>query len=318
MARSICRTAALAGIFVALLGCTPDAQVGGPREAAAADAPSGARKIAELTGLNGPEAVLYDPDQDLYFISNIVGFGSIKDGAGYIARVGAADLKQVQVFVQSGSNGVTLHAPKGMALQGDTLWVADIDAVRGFHRRTGAPLATVDLSAQNAMLLNDLTVGPDGTIYVTDTGIVMDTAGVIYRDASKIFRIAPDGTASLLPGSATIKHPNGIVWDARGNRLVVVNFPSFSSEVYALQGSSLQVLARGHGRFDGVVALPDGGLLVTAWSDSSVHLVSSRGNQRIIGGLSQPAALGLDSRRRRIAVPLVMINRVEFWALPDG
>jgi hypothetical protein len=36
---------------------------------------------------------------------------------------------------------VTLHAPRGMSIVGDTLWVADADAVRGFDRRSGAPLA---------------------------------------------------------------------------------------------------------------------------------------------------------------------------------
>ena len=317
--RSIYRAAVLAGIIVALAACTSEGgSIGSPREAKAADASSAARKIGEIAGLDGPEAVLYDPDQDIYFISNIVGFGSIKDGAAYIARASGADLKQLEVFIQSGSNDVTLHAPKGMALQGDTLWVADIDVLRGFHRRTGALLATVDLSAQGAMLLNDLTLAPDGRIYVTDTGITMDTAGVVYRQASKIFVVGPDGAPAVLRQSSEIKHPNGIVWDSKGSRLVVVNFPHFSSEVYALQGNQSQVLARGHGRFDGVVALPDGGLLVTSWSDSSVHLVSPNGNQRIIRGLSQPAALGLDARRRRIAIPLVMVNRVEFWALPPS
>ena len=33
----------------------------------------------------------------------------------------------------------SLDAPKGMAIVGDTLWVADIDAVRGFNRKTGGP-----------------------------------------------------------------------------------------------------------------------------------------------------------------------------------
>src|SRR5256886_13499427 len=33
-------------------------------------------------------------------------------------------------FIEGGHNGVTLHAPKGLALLGDTLWVADIDVVR--------------------------------------------------------------------------------------------------------------------------------------------------------------------------------------------
>src|SRR5690606_29648988 len=98
-----------------------------------------ARRIAVVRGFSGPEAVRYDPRQDVYFVFNSVGVGSVKDGNGYISRVSAADLR-VETFVQSGRGGAVLHAPKGIALQGDTLWVADIDALRGFDRRTGAPL----------------------------------------------------------------------------------------------------------------------------------------------------------------------------------
>ena len=46
-------------------------------------------------------------------------------------------------FIVGGVNGVQLDAPKGMALQGDTLWVADITNVRGFNRKTGVPVASI-------------------------------------------------------------------------------------------------------------------------------------------------------------------------------
>src|SRR2546422_7709536 len=41
-------------------------------------------------------------------------------------------------FIEGGHSGVTLNAPKGLAIRGDTLWVADIDVVRAFDARTGA------------------------------------------------------------------------------------------------------------------------------------------------------------------------------------
>lgn len=71
-----------------------------------------------------------------------------------------------------------LNAPKGMAVQGDTLWVADIDVVRGFNRETGAPLRTITFPMP-VTLLNDIAVAPDGTMYVTATGIAMTDKGVL-------------------------------------------------------------------------------------------------------------------------------------------
>lgn len=54
---------------------------------------------------------------------------------------------------------------------GDTLWVADIDAMRAFNKRTGAVIATVDLRPRGAVFLNDVAAGPDGALYITDTGL---------------------------------------------------------------------------------------------------------------------------------------------------
>ena len=70
---------------------------------------------------------------------------------------------------------MTLNAPKGMAIVGDTLWVADIDAVRGFNRKSGALVANI--AVPGAKFLNDVTAGPDG-LYITDTGIHIGAGGM--------------------------------------------------------------------------------------------------------------------------------------------
>lgn len=292
--------------------------------AQARDTPPAARKVHVVQGLGFPESVRYDPEQDVYFISNMTGPGSLKDGNGLIVRVRAGDLQQPAPFVEGGRGGAVLDAPKGMALQGDTLWVADIDVLRGFHRRTGAPLATIDLEPHGAVLANDVAVGPDGRLYVTDTGIAMTDKGVMYRGGDKIFVIGPGRAVSLLAEGRDLGRPNGITWDPDGGRWIVVSFDPFRSEVYAIapgqdvpRGQEARtVLLRGLGKFDGVERLADGRLLVTCWADSSVHLLDGQRDQRIIRGLWQPADLGVDTRRNRVAIPLVLQGRVEIWELP--
>jgi hypothetical protein len=118
-------------------------------------APEGA--VAFVRGFTGPEAVRYDPDQDVYFVSNF-GDGNLeaRDNNGFIARMTPEGAIEAMRFIAGGANGVTLHSPRGMTIVGDTLWVADADAVRGFHRRTGAPLATADFSAHDLGFLNDV------------------------------------------------------------------------------------------------------------------------------------------------------------------
>ena len=278
---------------------------------------SGAHRVGAIDGFRQPESVKYDSAQDVFFVSNMYGEGSGKDGKGYIVRFNAADLGGMAIFVESGRNGVTLDAPKGLALHGDTLWVADIDVLRAFDRHSGAPLGTIDLRPYHAVLLNDIAVGPDGTLHVTDSGIIMSDKGVLYPRGDKIFVIGPGRSVSVAAEGDSLHVPNGITWDAARRRWLVVSFDPFHSDVYVPHGDSARtVLATGSGRFDGIEVLADGRILVTCWTDSSVHVFTRRRDEKIIGHLPMPADLGVDTRRNRIAVPLVNRSRVEIWSLP--
>src|SRR5688572_13485920 len=122
----------------------------------------------ELPGFDTPESAVHDAVDDVYLVSNIGGAPLAKDGDGYIARV-RPDGSMTRHWIRGGEGGVTLHAPKGLAIAGDVLWVADIDVMRRFHRRTGSPLG--DVEVPGATFLNDVSALPDGTIYCTDTGL---------------------------------------------------------------------------------------------------------------------------------------------------
>ena len=89
--------------------------------------------------------------------ANINGSPVAKDGNGYISRLKGDGTSTRSSSSSAASNGVQLDAPKGMALQGDTLWVADITTVRGFNRQTGAPVASV--AVKGSKFLNDVAVG---------------------------------------------------------------------------------------------------------------------------------------------------------------
>jgi SMP-30/Gluconolactonase/LRE-like region len=311
MAHPLRRPLRIAITFCALAACGT---------AEARDTAGGARKLHVIQGFGFPESVRYDSAQDVYFVSNMAGPGSLEDGNGFIVRISAGDLRRPEVLIEGGRNGVTLDAPKGMALHGDTLWVTDIEVLRGFDRRTGAPLTSIDLRPHGAVLLNDVAVGPDGSLHVTDTGIAMTDKGVMYRGGDKIFIVGPDRSVSLLAEGRDLGRPNGITWDPDGRRWIIVSFDPFRSEVYAIRpgASTRTILARGQGKFDGVERLADGRLLVTCWTDSSLHVIAGGRDERIIRDLWQPADLGVDTRRQRVAIPLVLQGRVEIWELPPS
>jgi len=278
---------------------------------AASSAPQ-ATRLATVDSLENPEAVRWDPDLELWFVSNVNGAAGTKDNNGYITRLkpdGAIDSLK---FVAGGRRGVRLNAPKGIAIVGDTLWVADIDAVRGFNKRTGAPIASVNVPG--AKFLNDVATGPDG-IYVTDTGVLFSADGKMsHPGPDRVFKIAGRkvSTAVTLAGQLG---PNGLTWDSAGSRFIIVPFAGKTAMTWAPGDSAAQPLAETAGKLDGIEALGGGRYLVTGWTDSSLSLLADGRVTKIAGNLPSPADLGIDRARGRVAVPLLMENRVELLEL---
>lgn len=279
-----------------------------------------ARKVATVEGFYGPEAARYDADQDAWFVSNMLGAGSTRDGQGYIVRLEGGSVGTASMWIQSGHKGVYLDAPKGIAFQGDTLWTADIDVVRGFDKRTGAPVGAIDFRPYGAVLLNDLAVGPDGTMYVTDTGIEMTDIGVLHPGGDKIFVVSPGRRVSVLTSGNQLARPNGVVWDPASKQWAVVGFDPFDSPLYipARGNAAPRILAHGKGRFDGLQTLGDGRFLVSGWSDSALMVVGNGESVRLVRGLTSPAAIGVDMKRHLVAIPEAIMGRVSFWELPAG
>jgi sugar lactone lactonase YvrE len=277
-----------------------------------------ARFVRGLGGFQGPESVKYDAEQDVFFISNQTGAGSAKDGNGYIARVSASDPDKSSVFVESGRNGAVLDSPKGITLHGDTLWTADIDKLRAFDRHTGAPLATIDFAPVGAVQLNDLMIAPDGSIRVTDTGIIMGRDGVVHQGPDRIFSVGPGAAIRIVVEDNALQMPNGIAWDSAGRRWIVVSFAPYLGQILAMpeSGSTRQVLHRSAwGNFDGVEVLPNGTILYASWRDSAVHVLEQGRERRLVSQVPEPADIGIDTRRNRLAIPLATLGQVQLWDL---
>ena len=284
-------------------------------ESAAARAPAAPARVVATSGFSTPESVLYDEASDMYFVSNINGNPSQKDGNGFISRLrgedGAVDSLR---FITGGRDGVTLNAPKGMALVGDTLWVADIDALRAFDRTTGRPIASVTFATPRAEFLNDVAAGPDG-IYVTDTGIRFAADGAMsHPGTDRIYRLA-GRTVSVAFQSDSLGRPNGIAWDRARNRFVLAPFGAPAVSGWAPGDSMPARMASGPGGYDGVVVTSNGRVLVSSWTDSTVHVVEGETMRRLVTGMPAPADLGYDARRNRVAIPLFNDNRVEIWTI---
>ena len=311
----VTKTFAALILSVTLIGCPADRAADSTLRGAAVDVPIPMRDapppvLSIITRLRGPESAIHDPAQDVYFITNLHGGLQTIDNNGFITRVDAKTLDVQLKWIEGGRNGVTLDAPKGMAIVGETLWVADIKGVRKFDRRTGEPRGVVTLPG--ATLINDLTT--DGTsVYVSDTGLRVAPGGTFYETGTDaIWKITNDRPEKIAAG-AQLLHPNGI--EFVDGKVWAVSFGP--NELYAVDEGKAKTLAHlPDGQLDGVVRLDDGSVLISSWGGEGIYRgVPGMRFDPILTGMDTPADIGYDSKRHRLLVPNSGANQVTIHAV---
>src|SRR5688572_19892797 len=117
---------------------------------------TGAATAAEdwrLGGFNTPESALWDAANNRVIVSNIVGDAMQADGNGMLSTV-SPDGTMIDAEWVTG-----LDAPKGSAIGGNRLYVADLTKLRIVDLASGI-YETIDVPG--AVFLNDVTVADDG------------------------------------------------------------------------------------------------------------------------------------------------------------
>jgi sugar lactone lactonase YvrE len=278
-----------------------------------AESRSSPTDVGTTQGLQTPAAARYDPQLDVFFVSNINGHPTRKDNNGWIGRVSAAQPGRAEIFVAGGQDGVYLHAPKGMAIQGDTLWVADIDILRGFNKYTGKFVAAVGFWSKDVRMLNDVAIGSDDALYITDTGVRYDAAGNMETGGDRVYRLAGRAMTEEVKGEM-LAQPNGIAFDSANTRFILAPFAGKQLQTWR-PGALPEPFVSGPGTYDGV-EIVNGRVYVTSWADSSVHVVENGAMRPLIRNLPSPADIGVDTRRGVLAVPLLNSGVVKYYKLP--
>ena len=278
--------------------------------------PSVPTRLAVVEGFAIPESARYDPERDRYFISNVNAHATASDNNGFISLLGSDGTLVERQFIAGGKNGVTLHGPKGMAIVGRDLVVTDVTVLRRFDRSTGKPGAVVDFAPYGALFLNDVTAAPDGTLYVSDTSLVFPPTGNPTRGKTdRVYRVSPKGEVSIAVADARLEGPNGVFWDTRANHLLIASI--MGKHIYRwTSGGGLHQLATGPGGYDGVERLDDTTILVSSQDLPGLMALTASGLAPLIPDVSDVADIGVDSTRRRVAIPRLDPNVVELWQLP--
>jgi hypothetical protein len=276
--------------------------------------PTGDELVLDSAGFDTPESVLYDPTADVYLVSNIGGSPTDKDDNAFISRVDPTGKVELR-WIDSAHSDVELDAPKGSAILGDLLYVADIDVVRMFDRTSGGTRG--EIAIPGASFLNDVAASGD-TIWVTDTGVKAGAGGLEPSGTDAVYTIdTKDGNkVTKVVSGKELGNPNGIA--VSGDRVAVVTFGS--GEMYDLVQkdggwSTDRHVKLPKGQLDGIVILGDR-TLVSSWEGQAVYAVGADGKAaELFTGLEAPADIGFDTKRHRLLIPLFTKSSVTIRAV---
>lgn len=254
---------------------------------------SQAHGLAPFNGLLTPESVIQAADGKLY-VSEINEFG--KEGDGQIRVI---DHGKSSVLVQG------LDDPKGLIIIGNDLFVADKSRIWRVPLNQTPTKAEVHIAAtefpQVPQFLNDLAADANGNLYVSDSGDIMGTG-----KGGAIYKITPQRKLSLLiDGKADprVLAPNGLLVDAKGEQLLIVDFTSGILYNFEMVGKRLQEVASGFGGADGIVRQANGTVYVSDWKNGKVYRVENNKAVLLKEGYQSAADIALSQDDHHLLVP---------------
>ena len=245
-------------------------------------------------GFVTPEAVVFDADRNVFYVANINENPWEEDQNGFISKMDANGKILELKWVTS-----LLSGPKGMAVDGDRLLVADINQ-----------LAIIDVHSGNingryalppGTNLNDITLGEVGTAYISASGS-KSIHSLVGQD--------------LKPMILNMEFsPNGVFYE--NGTLNVLGFDTKKMYTINLKdNNSMKEMASNIGAADGIEADGHGGYITSDWNGAIYHINSNGETAKLLdtkGDKKGAADIEYVSSTQMLLVPTFFDNHVEAY-----
>ena len=270
-------------------------------------AAEGPKELWTLGGFMHPESVYEDKANKVLYVSNLNGAPTDKDGNGFISKVSMDGKLEALKWIEGG-----LNAPKGMVMNGNTLWVTDIDRLIEIDAKAGKIVNAYP--AEGAIFLNDPAVDKDGVVYVSDIA------------ARKIWQLK-DGKMAIWYGDDNLQHPNGL--RVEDGKLVVAGWGRGMGDdgstktpgnlfTIDLATKELKDLGGGQGigNLDGLEKDAKGDYLVTDFMAGALYRIRADGTHDTLLDLKQGSAdLELLDDGTTAVIPEMLEDRIQAFKL---
>jgi hypothetical protein len=216
---------------------------------------------------------------------------------------------------------LVLNEPFGSDIVNGVLYLADRDGgtgptdpsvsvVRRFDMKTGAPAG--ETRVDKVEWFNDIAVTSNGTVYATVTG-----AAGQNPDAStwQVWRVMPDGTASMFVQGAPLNRPNGVALDQQGN-IVVVNMGNPEVLTFSPDGKLIRTEMAAQAGNDGLVIMKDGTKYTSSVLQGGVSRIRpGQPGELIAQNIPNAASMCYDSGANQLVIPMNANNALAFIKL---
>lgn len=258
-------------------------------------------ELWSLDGFMNPESVYSDPARGVMYVSNVNGTPLDKDGNGFISRISPDGKMDTQKWIEG------LNAPKGMVMNGDKLYVSDIDNLIEIDAVAGKITATYP--AEGAVFLNDTAVDTAGNVYVSDIA------------KRKIWQLK-DGKMTVWYEKDDLMHPNGL--RIEGDKLIVAGWgkemqddgsTKVAGNLFTIDLASKELKnlgsGEGVGNLDGLERGTNGSFLVTDFMKGALMRIKEDGTSEMLLDMNMGSAdLEASEDGKTAYVPVMMDNKV--------
>jgi DNA-binding beta-propeller fold protein YncE len=264
-----------------------------------------------VTNLQTPYSFVTGASGKDYFISSVNGEPDTADNNGFITKLDGSGTLLHLKFIQGGADGVTLHAPKGMALVDETLYVADLDTLRAFDARNGKPVASIHVV--------------DGKALVHLTDVAYDGVGLLYcsdQHANRIYRVElPSQKVTLLVADPALAGPAGLAVHPKSGELIAVSWNKGKIFAISTTGTVSELFSNGFfsSRFSNLRGVDFdrwGNMYVSDFTTGKVwRMTWDKRFQVIAEYLPTPGDLSIDRTNNLILVPYEFAHAAEMNGL---
>ncbi|MDD7346320.1 ATP-binding protein [Helicobacter sp.] len=259
-----------------------------------------------IDGFSHPESVFVNKDE--VYVSNI---GEklepmAKDNDGFISKLdkngNVVELKWI----------ANLNAPKGMNVINNTLYIVDIDTLKGFDLKSKKEV--LNIPVDGAVFLNDIVVLDNNTLLVSDTG-----TGIIHQ-----FNLAKKQYQTFAKLDSQYAGPNGLLLDPKKKALIVVGYDPAGKQQGSvvsidLKSKKVRAITKPLGALDGVAVAKNGDLLVSDWGtdlQGVIYRIDSKGQVSTIKIESMGGPADMYSDEVSLWIPRMVDKKVSKIDLP--